>query len=911
MVRRRARASHDASARATREHAGRPVAPEGRRRRVASTGPGTPTGAARTGYPASVPRSRALRVVIVIALVVVLAVVALAAVAAAVVRRPLPDHSGTVSLPGLKAEVTVLRDPRGVPTVQASTAEDLFRAQGYVHAQDRFFEMDYRRHVTAGRLSELVGANEDALAADRVIRTLGWRDVAEQELDLVDESTRRYLTAYAEGVNAYLDSRDPEELAVEYTVLGIRLDLSDPEPWTPVDSLAWLKAMAWDLRANYDDELARGLSYTTVRDVARVDELFPRYPEAEHLPIVSPAVDEPTGEAVLPARGDAAALPADLERALDDARTAIDAIPTLVGRGEDVGSNSWVVSGEHTASGAPILANDPHLSISAPGVFMQMGLRCTQVGPQCPFDVSGFTFAGFPGVIIGHNADLAWGLTNMGADVSDFFLERVDDAAGTYLRDGERVPLDVRTEVIEVNGADPVEIQVRTTVHGPLVSSALDIGVLAGAPVPTGGRSGRTEVALAWTALTPGRTADAVFRLNTAATAADVAAAAAAFAVPAQNIVWASRDGHIGYQAPGLVPVRARVTDGPVPSDGSWPRPGWDSRYDWQGFVPSPELPAVQDPAEGYIVAANQAVTTAGDGPFLTGDWDYGFRSQRIRTLLDETIAAGTPIDVELTGQMQNDTWSAFADELVPVLLAAPVEDQFTREAVDLLRDWDRRQTADSPAAAYFAAVWSTLLELTFQDDLPESAWPDGGSRWLQVVVNLLEDPENPWWDDRSTVNVVESRDELLSRALETARLELTVQLGKDVRDWEWARLHTAAPQHAVLGGTDVPDLVRDLVNPRPIGVPGGSSIVSATAWDAATGSFEVTSAPAMRMVVDLGDLDASTWVSATGTSGHPGSVHYTDQFAAWARGDSYPWPFSDDAVRDAASRELTLRPGS
>ncbi|GEN79753.1 penicillin acylase family protein [Actinotalea fermentans] len=850
------------------------------------------------------PRSRALRVLIVVALVVVLALVALVAVAAAVVRRPLPDHAGSADLPGLTAEVSVLRDARGVPTIEAATAEDLFRAQGYVHAQDRFFEMDYRRHVTAGRLSELVGENEDALAADKVIRTFGWRDVAEQELGLIDESTRRYLQAYAEGVNAYLDSRSAEELAVEYTVLGLQVDVAHPEPWDAVDSLAWLKAMAWDLRANYDDELARGLTYTTVRDVARVDELFPRYPADEHLSIVAAEADgsdvASTGNAVLPA---------DLERALADAQAALDAIPTLVGEGDGVGSNSWVVSGDLTASGAPILANDPHLAISAPGVFMQMGLRCADVGPQCPFDVAGFTFAGFPGVIIGHNADLAWGLTNMGADVTDFFLERVDDETGTYLYDGERKALDVRTEVIEVNGGDPVELEVRATDHGPLVSDVLDIASLAGSPTPTGGRGGRTEVALAWTALTPGRTADAVFRLNTAAGAADVAAAAAAFAVPAQNIVWASTDGHIGYQAPGLIPIRQRVTDGPVPSDGSWPRPGWDSRYDWQGFVTPQDLPAVQDPPEGYVVAANQAV--AGSGPFLTNDWDYGYRSQRIRTLLDEAIEAGTPIDVELTNQMQLDTWSPFADELVPALLGAPVADEFTEEAVDLLRDWDGRQTADSSAAAYFAAVWSTLLELTFQDDLPESVWPNGGSRWLQVVVNLLGDPDNPWWDDRTTVNVVESRDELLSRALETARLELTVQLGKDVRDWEWGRLHTAAPQHAVLGGGGIPAPVRELVNPQPLAVPGGSSIVNATAWDAASGSFAVTAGPAMRMVVDLGDLDASTWVTVTGTSGHPGSVHYTDQFDAWAHGDTFPWPFTPDAVRDAAGRELTLRPAS
>ncbi|NLE70839.1 MAG: penicillin acylase family protein [Actinomycetales bacterium] len=857
------------------------------------------------------PRSRALRALLVVALAAVLALAAVVAVAAAVVRRPLPDHAGTVQVPGLEDEVRVLRDARGVPTIEASTAEDLFAAQGYVHAQDRFFEMDYRRHVTAGRLSELVGENEDALAADRVIRTFGWRRVAEEEWSLLDPATRRYLEAYADGVNAYLADHGSQGLAFEYTVLGLQVDVGEPEPWDPVDSLAWLKAMAWDLRANYDEELARGLAYATVRDVATVEQLFPRYPQDEHTPIVAPA--EPVSAVVdadaTEARAvQAAALDApDLERALASAAAALDAVPTLVGEGDGVGSNSWAVSGEHTASGAPLLANDPHLSLSAPGIFMQMGLRCTDVGPRCPFDVAGFTFAGFPGVIIGRNADLAWGLTNMGADVTDFFLERVDAEAGTYLRDGEQVPLDVRTETIEVNGADPVEIEVRSTVHGPLVSEVLDIRSLAGSPTPASPRPG-TEVALGWTALQPGRTADAVFALNAAADADDVAAAAALFAVPAQNIVFATADGHIGYQAPGLIPLRSRVVDGPVPSDGTWPRPGWDSRYDWAGFVPPEDLPRALDPPEGYVVAANQAVTPQGTSPFLGVDWDYGFRSQRIRTLLDEAIADGVPIDAEVTAAIQLDSWSPFAEALVPALLGAPV-DAFTKEAVDLLRDWDRRMTADSAAAAYFAAVWSTLLELTFQDDLPEAAWPDGGSRWLQVVVGLLDEPDSPWWDDRRTVNVVESRDELLARALETARLELTVQLGKDATAWQWGRLHVAAPQHAVLGGPSVPAPVRELVNPRPLAVPGGSSIVNAMAWDAASGSFEVTAGPAMRMVVDLGDPDASTWVASTGTSGHPGSVHYTDQFAAWARGDTFPWPFSREAVRDAASRELTLRP--
>lgn len=851
------------------------------------------------------PRRRSVNVLIGIAATVVLALVAVVALAATVVRRPLPDDAGTLDLPGLTAEVTVLRDARGVPSIYADDAEDLFRAQGFVHAQDRFFEMDYRRHVTAGRLSELVGENEDALAADTVIRTFGWREVAEQEWGLISPESRRYLTAYADGVNAYLDQRDAESLAVEYTVLGLQMDLAAPERWDPVDSLAWLKAMAWDLRGNYDDELSRAQSYSTVRDAARVDELFPRYPQDVNLPILEAATAPVlTSDEVQPSY----LLDGDLQRALDLAEKALDAVPHLLGEGDGTGSNSWVVAGEHTASGAPLLANDPHLTISAPGIWTQMGLYCTEVSSECPFAVSGFTFSGFPGVIIGHNADLAWGLTNLGADVTDFFIERTNVGDGTYLRDGQQVAMTVRTEVIEVNGGEPVEVEVRSTVHGPIISSALGVSRATTAPMPDGAR-GTSEISLGWTALQPGRTADAVFAFNTAADARDVAAAAELFAVPSQNIVFATTDGHIGYQAPGRIPVRARVTDGPVPSDGTWPRPGWDSRYDWQGYVDPAQMPAVLDPASGILVAANQAVTPAGTGPFLTVDWDYGYRAQRIRESLEATIAEGTKIDAASTNALQNDEWSPYAAQLLPALLEAPVEDDFTGQGVDLLREWDGVQSEDSAAAAYFAAVWSTLLELTFWDDLPQDEWPSGDSRWLEVVKRLLEEPDNPWWDDRRTVNVVESRDEILSRTLTTARLDLTVDLGKDAGDWQWGRLHTAAPQHPVLGGDTVPDPVRRLVNPRPLAVGGGSSIIDATAWDAASGSYEVTSGPSMRMVVDLGDLDASTWVNLTGVSGHPGSVHYTDQFSAWADGETFPWPFTPAAVEEASGRELTLRP--
>ncbi|MBO9570178.1 MAG: penicillin acylase family protein [Cellulomonas iranensis] len=852
------------------------------------------------------PRRHRLRTAsVVVAVVVVLALLATALVTTLLVRRPLPEVSGTLEVPGLAADVQVTRDARGVPTIVAGSTDDLFRAQGYVTAQDRFFEMDYRRHVTAGRLSELVGANEQALEADKVIRTLGWRRVAEQEWDLLTDDTRGYLQAYADGVNAYLADRDPGAIAVEYTVLGLRVPQTAPAPWDPVDSLAWLKAMAWDLRSNYDAELERAMTYRAVPDVARVEELFPAYPQDQHLPIVT-ATDVADGAATV-ADGAGLALADDaLQDALAAADRALAAVPQLVGRGEGVGSNSWVVAGEHTASGKPLLANDPHLGISAPGIWSQVGLRCADVAADCPFDVTGFALAGLPGVIIGHNGDLAWGLTNMGADVTDFFLERVD--GDRVLVDGERRPLQVRTETISVAGGDDVELEVRATAHGPIVSDVLDLDGVARGPVPDDAPGARFEVALAWTALTPGRTGDAVFAMMTASDAADVAAAAVLFEVPAQNIVFATTDGHIGYQAPGRVPVRA-VVDGPVPSDGTWPRPGWDSRYDWQGWVEPADMPRVLDPAEGFVVAANQAVTRAGEGPFLARDTDYGFRSQRIRDLLAQQIAAGDKVDVASTAALQTDRHSPYADVLVPALLEVELDDAFDAGGQELLRTWDRSMDPDSAAAMYFAAVWAQVLELTFTDDLPAGHGPDGGSRWLEVVHGMLEDPTSPWWDDRTTSGVVEGRDDVLARALVNARHELTAHLGSRTDDWAWGKLHVAAPEHPVLGGEGVPGVVHALVNPRAQRVGGGSSIVDATAWDAASGSYAVTAAPSMRMVVDLGDLDSSTWVNLTGTSGHPASVHYADQLEAWARGEQFAWPYSGAAVEADAVTHLTLTP--
>lgn len=849
------------------------------------------------------------------AVILVLVLVAVTTFAWLTARRPLPEHSGEVQLEGLSSDVRVSRDAQGVPQIYADSAEDLFRAQGYVHAQDRFFEMDYRRHVTAGRLAELVGNNPDAIQADMVTRTFGWRHVAEEEFNILDDSTRQYLQAYADGVNAYLADRSPAETAVEYTVLDVSVEVNEPEPWDPIDSLAWLKAMAWDLRGNYEDELDRALAYSTLGDASRVSELFPAFSGTGNTPILDPAevgaaaTQQTQATQTASGTGDVYRSP-DLAKALESAQRALDAVPVQIARGEGTGSNSWAVSGEYTESGQPLLANDPHLDLAAPGIWAQVGLHCNQVSAECPFDVSGFSFSGFPGVIIGHNADISWGLTNMGADVTDFFIERVRN--DTYLRGADEwVPMEKETEVIRVDGGSPIDLEVRRTVHGPIVSTVMSeaaTDALRHSPTETGTELGQYEISLQWTALQPGRTADAVFDMNRAKTPADMKAAAAKFEVPAQNIVFATTDGHIGYQAPGKIPVRANVP-GAVESDGAWPRPGWDARYDWTGYVPQEQMPGVLDPEEGFVVAANQAVLPGGNGPFLTRDWDYGYRSERIRTLLTQRIAEGRKLTADDMSEIQMDQWSVFADTLVPVLLEVTLPEGYDSDGQELLADWDKSMDADSAAAAYFAAVWRNLLATTFNDELPQSMWPDGGSRWLAVIQGMLDNPNDEFWDDKSTVAVVESRDQVLTEALVSARQDLTVELGKDTSDWEWGTLHQLKLEHLVLGGSGVPAPVAAYMNPFPVKVGGGSSIVNATSWDAASGSFDVTSGPSMRMVVDLADLDASTWVVVTGTSAHPASAHYQDQLDAWATGETFPWPFSAEAVDAAEQDELILTP--
>ncbi|KRV50008.1 penicillin amidase [Wenjunlia vitaminophila] len=863
------------------------------------------------------------------------------------VRASFPQTTGQLELPGLSAPVDVKRDGKGVPQIYADTNEDLFMAQGFVQAQDRFWEMDVRRHITAGRLSEMFGDGQ--VENDALLRTLGWQRVAQQEYDTkLSDETKRYLEAYTKGVNAYLSGRSGSELSLEYAVLGLTNDYR-PERWTPVDSVAWLKAMAWDLRRNMQDEIDRSLM-TTRLNLKQINQLYPAYPYARNEPIVSEGGVDPSTEEFDPeydpedGEGDDGSGYSSMTARAELATVAdkLEELPSMLGpSGSGIGSNSWVVAGEHTTTGKPLLANDPHLAPSIPSVWYQMGLHCRDLDDDCDFDVAGFTFAGLPGVVIGHNGEIAWGFTNLGADVTDLYLEKVEGDTYVYGEDNRRFTTR-REKIVVADGKDRT-ITIRSTVHGPVVSDREDelaqVGQDAPAPDAAPDRKDGYAVSLKWTALKPSKTMDAVFALNRATDWESFRKAARGFAVPSQNMIYADREGNIGYQAPGEVPVRGKDLDG------RYPAPGWDPEADWQGTIPFDAMPYEYNPERGYIVTANQAVVDKDYPYLLTSDWGYGTRSQRINKMIQGKLKGGGKISMDDMQSMQLDNSSEIAKLLVPYLLDIKIKSDYVRDAQDLLRDWDYQQDSDSAAAAYFNAVWRNLLQITFGqrmpkevrpegeclnvppvkgagpvDDLddeprlvrecgerdPDVAQPDGGDRWSEVVRKILPQEKNPWWntakesDDEKT-----TRDDVLRRAMRDARWEMTAKLGKDISTWSWGRLHKLQLRNQTLG-TDAPGVVKWLFNRGPYQLGGGEAAVDATGWNAA-GGYDVVWVPSMRMVVNLDDFDKSRWINLTGASGHAYHAHYNDQTALWQRGELLPWAFTKKAVDDATVDSLVL----
>jgi penicillin G amidase len=795
------------------------------------------------------------RALLVIGILLLVIVVVVAAAGVYVVRRPWPKTKGTLTVAGLTAPVKVIRDKWGVPQIYAENEHDLFFVQGYVHAQDRLWQMEFNRRVGSGTLSAVLG--DTTLDIDRFMRTLGLRRAAERDLAQTGPETRSILEAYAAGVNAFVDSHR-SRLPLEFAILGI-----DPAPWTPLDTLTWAQVMTYDMSYNYRFELLRARLIADLGEEA-AQQLMPPY--AAGAPLIVPA--EAAGYGRL--RGVDLSTPA--------------ALTALLGASNgDHGSNSWVVHGSRTATARPLLANDTHLGLNMPAIWYENGLQGGR------FDVVGYSLPGCPGVMIGHNAHIAWGITILPADAQDFYIEKLDDPQNpaAYEFEGTWQPLERVPETIEVKGSEPVQLDVLRTRHGPLMNGV--IGSLKDAE----------PMALRWTSLEGNRVAQAIVLLNLASGWDDFRHALSFWDAPSQNFVYADVEGHIGYQAQSRIPIRAPGHQGLVPV------PGWTGAYEWQGYIPFDELPSVLDPAAGFVVTANNKVISDSYPYHLAYEWAAPYRAQRIVDLL----AAEDSSTVEGMQKIQADTYSLPAEALRPYLQAVQAQNDLQAQALHLVNAWDLYLEADRAGASVYQAWYWFLVQNTLRDELGHDlleTYLDKANIHVPVLIDWMAQPDNVWFDD-TTTPAVESRDDIVQRSFSDAVSWLSQQYGGDPDKWEWGELHPQTFVHQPLGQSGI-GLIESLFNARPIAARGDLFTVDC-AWFSYDAPFAMTGGVSQRFIADPGDWDGLLAIHTTGQNGHLFHRHREDMIASWQSVDYGSLPFSREAAEAQAEEVLELQP--
>ena len=771
-------------------------------------------------------------------------------------RSSLPLTEGRLALAGLHAPVEVLRDRHGIAHILAKDWEDANFALGFAHAQDRLWQMEMSRRTASGRLSEIFG--DSTLEADRFMRTLGIHRLSREALPQFDENTRAVFAAYTAGVNAFLQNRKAA-LPPEFVILG-----HQPEPWQAADSVAWIKMMAWDLSRGWRDELAR-LRLSTRLSPPEIAEFLAPYPG-----------DPPQ---LLP---DLKALYAGLAPAAQALAEHLPDTPEWA-----LGSNNWVVDGKRSVSGKPLLANDPHLGLTAPAVWYFAHL---QAGGR---KLIGATLPGVPMVVLGRNDQLAWGFTNTGPDVQDLFIEKLVDTSGQrYLTPTGAADFAVHTETLHVKGKPDVSLVVRWSRHGPVISDLLpDAAKL----LPKD-----QVLAFAWTALLPDdRSPQALVKLGQAQSVEGFRAALRDFHVPQQNIVYADTAGNIGFIAAGRVPLRHR--DNPV--QGLAPVPGWETRFDWQGFIPFEALPQRRNPQEGLIATANEKIVDA-DYPYrIATDWAPPYRGDRIRSVLRATPKH----DQESFATLQADVVSGYLQDVLPLLLAAAPAGSAEASAITALKRWDFSMREDLPEPLIATAWLREFGRLVYEDELGElfrSAW---GERPL-FIRNVLRDVngQSRWCDDRRTP-ATETCPDLAGKALSLALADLRARFGDDTSSWRWGAAHLAVSEHRPFSRQQF--LARLFEISRP--VPGDTWTVNVGAISVANAKqpFATRHGPSLRAIYDLADLERSRFIHSSGQSGNPFSPFYRDMNEPWAAVRYLPMVTKPEAFRPGAVGSLWLNP--
>ena len=826
-----------------------------------------------------------------------------------------PKYSGKKTLPGLKAEVTVYRDEWGIPHIYGETEEDVYMALGYIHAQERLFQMVLSKHMVSGRMAELFGDQpyhmdripiDDMQGLDRFNRVVGFKHFADVEVPKARGAARApELEAYVAGINAFI--KNTRSLPPEFFILDKAMNFK-LEPWTDEDVIALGRYIGWFLSANWNAELFR-LQCIQELGLERGWELMARH---EHPgPYIIPPEDNPffgTGRGkkieklYMPPGLGVDDIPqnmfTDLLRMSD--RVKVSGMPWTW----PYTSNNWAVSPERSESGHAILANDPHLSHMLPSIFFEAHL----VARKDNLDVIGVTFPGMPFMVLGHNRHVAWAATTTRTDNQDLFIERVNpenpDQYWDPVKNGWR-DFDVRTETIFVNekgGKKKIELKVRTGRHGPILNDVLEGTLTKNAP----------PVALSWAGHTNKNGHLAFLAVSHAKSARDLMKILEGMDVPIQNWVFADTKGHIGFSAAGLMPIRPEGCDGTLPVRGD------TTACDWLGWVPPDEQPRMLDPWQGYIVTANNKVIDEAEYPHVVSFNYPGYRAWRIEELLRSKQKL-TAADMK---RFQSDVWVRAAERLLPFYLAAyrkhgDKTDATLARAVKLLEDWDLRADLKSIASTIFHTAYENTVRLTYADDLPEAMYEHAIQEPHPLIVldNAIVSGRLSFFDNRDTKDIKETRDRILAAALAGAVKDLEKTLGADMSAWEWGRVHVLKLAHPFNAAKPL-----NLFFPRfDVPTPGSANTVfnQPYAWTGAPAKgenkkviFPVAHGPAWRHVIDMGDVPAATMILDTGQSGHIRSKHFFDQNPLWVKNEQIPMIMDEREIMKQSVAMLTLVPG-
>ncbi len=767
----------------------------------------------------------------------------------AYLRATLPDYNGEITVAGIKAPVEIIRDSYGMPHIYAKTDEDAYFAVGYCMAQDRLFHMDLARRLAKGRLAEIIG--KDLVSVDKFFRTItagkSFEDIAAE----YPPETLAATEAYAAGVNFFI-THHKGPLPIEFTILGYQ-----PDPWQPSDSAAVHYYMAWDLNSALSIEMLYAAVIAKVGPQMAKD-IFPDYPDG--YPTIIPA--------------ESASL--DFLKSLALARE----VSGTEGGGA---SNSWVVTGKKSATGMPILANDPHLGHGAPGIWYEAHL----VTPS--MNVSGSILPGVPLVVIGANEHTAWGWTNVMADDADFYIEKINPAnPNQYEFKGRWEDMKVKAEIIKVKGAEDLKFSVRLTRHGPIIN---DVKKFEG---PEG-----TALSMRWTAYEM-LSVIPFYHLNTAKSIDDIEKAVEHFKCPGQNWVYADDRGNIGYWAAVGLPIR----DG---FSGAVPVPGWDGKHEWQGYVPTPEQPHLRNPEREWIATANNK--HVGDEYPYTISHYYAMPDRFVR--IEEMITAKAKLSVKDFEEMQADFYMVLAKEWIPMMLTSLSELELSeseKKALSSLRNWDFVARAEDIAPTVFHATINEMVKNTFIKRLGEELYGqyiNNSYVAFNAMRNLIAQGQSPWFDDPDTPDV-EGIDDIIAKSFSAAIVYLNQKMGSTVDDWKWGKLHTLTLYHRFGKSSS---LMGYFMNIGPFPMGGSIATVNPQQYKL-TNPWEAYHGASLRYIIDLADMKNSRRVIPAGISGNFMSPHYDDQAELWRKGQYRPFVLDRKSVEEDARYTLKMIPG-